>query len=117
MNLANKKILVVGLGTTGLAVTRFLTKAGAAVTVTDIMMMRFDIFQQTQFFHFLNDLITPYKPVGAGKWTGISSLEMGIPLTLIGEAVYARCLSAMKDPDVEGVDQSFGARMPTLRSE
>jgi 6-phosphogluconate dehydrogenase len=37
---------------------------------------------------------------GTGKWTGISSLELGMPLTLIGEAVYARCLSAMKDERV-----------------
>jgi UDP-N-acetylmuramoylalanine--D-glutamate ligase len=35
MNLANKKILVVGLGTTGVAVARFLSRARAAVTVTD----------------------------------------------------------------------------------
>ncbi len=34
---------------------------------------------------------------GTGKWTGISSLELGVPVTLIGEAVYARCLSAMKE--------------------
>jgi 6-phosphogluconate dehydrogenase len=34
---------------------------------------------------------------GTGKWTGISALDLGIPLTLIGEAVFARCLSAMKD--------------------
>ena len=34
---------------------------------------------------------------GTGKWTGISALELGIPLTLIGEAVFARCLSAIKD--------------------
>ena len=33
---------------------------------------------------------------GTGKWTAISSLDEGIPLTLIAEAVYARCLSAMK---------------------
>jgi 6-phosphogluconate dehydrogenase len=33
---------------------------------------------------------------GTGKWTGISSLELGVPLTLITEAVYARCLSALK---------------------
>jgi 6-phosphogluconate dehydrogenase len=37
---------------------------------------------------------------GTGKWTGISSLEMGIPLTLIGEAVYARALSALKEERV-----------------
>ncbi len=34
---------------------------------------------------------------GTGKWTGISALEFGVPLTLIGEAVFARCLSAAKD--------------------
>ncbi len=34
---------------------------------------------------------------GTGKWTGISALEMGIPVTLIGEAVFARCLSALKE--------------------
>ena len=34
---------------------------------------------------------------GTGKWTGIAALEMGIPLTLIGESVFARCLSAQKD--------------------
>jgi 6-phosphogluconate dehydrogenase len=37
---------------------------------------------------------------GTGKWTGISSLELGVPVTLIGEAVFARCLSAMKDERV-----------------
>ena len=37
---------------------------------------------------------------GTGKWTGINALELGIPLTLIGEAVFARCLSAIKDERV-----------------
>jgi 6-phosphogluconate dehydrogenase len=37
---------------------------------------------------------------GTGKWTAISSLDLGVPVTLIGEAVYARCLSAMKDERV-----------------
>jgi 6-phosphogluconate dehydrogenase len=34
---------------------------------------------------------------GTGKWTSVVSLDLGIPLTLISEAVFARCLSAMKD--------------------
>ena len=34
---------------------------------------------------------------GTGKWTGIAALDEGVPLTLIGEAVFARCLSAMKE--------------------
>ncbi|NLL42056.1 MAG: decarboxylating NADP(+)-dependent phosphogluconate dehydrogenase [Firmicutes bacterium] len=37
---------------------------------------------------------------GTGMWTAISSLEEGVPLTLIAEAVYSRCLSAMKDERV-----------------
>ncbi|PPD32833.1 MAG: phosphogluconate dehydrogenase (NADP(+)-dependent, decarboxylating) [Methylomonas sp.] len=37
---------------------------------------------------------------GTGKWTGINALDLGIPLTLIGESVFARCLSAQKDERV-----------------
>ncbi|XP_037978230.2 6-phosphogluconate dehydrogenase, decarboxylating [Plutella xylostella] len=38
---------------------------------------------------------------GTGKWTGIAALEHGVPVTLIGEAVFARCLSALKDERVQ----------------
>ncbi len=38
---------------------------------------------------------------GTGKWTAISAMEQGIPLTLIGEAVFARFLSALKDERLE----------------
>jgi len=38
---------------------------------------------------------------GTGKWTAIAALDCGQPLTLIGEAVFARCLSALKDERVE----------------
>ena len=34
---------------------------------------------------------------GTGKWTAISALDLGMPVTLIGESVFARCLSALKD--------------------
>jgi len=37
---------------------------------------------------------------GTGKWTGVSALDLGVPLTLIGEAVFARCLSAQKEERV-----------------
>ncbi len=50
---------------------------------------------------------------GTGKWTGMSALDMGMPVTLIGEAVFARCLSALKEQRVEvskhfkGPDKAF----------
>ena len=38
---------------------------------------------------------------GTGKWTAVTALDLGIPLTLIGESVFSRCLSAQKDLRVE----------------
>lgn len=38
---------------------------------------------------------------GTGKWTAITALDLGQPLTLIGEAVFARCLSSLKKDRVE----------------
>ena len=38
---------------------------------------------------------------GTGKWTGIDALDRGMPLTLIGEAVFARCLSSLKDERIK----------------
>ena len=37
---------------------------------------------------------------GTGKWTAISALDLGMPVTLIGESVFSRCLSALKDERV-----------------
>ncbi len=38
---------------------------------------------------------------GTGKWTVIDALDMGQPVTLIGESVFSRCLSALKDERVK----------------
>lgn len=45
---------------------------------------------------------------GTGKWTAINSLDMGIPLTLIGEAVNARYLSSLKNERVEASQKLQG---------
>jgi 6-phosphogluconate dehydrogenase len=37
---------------------------------------------------------------GTGKWTAISALDLGMPVTLIGESVFSRCLSALKEQRV-----------------
>jgi 6-phosphogluconate dehydrogenase len=38
---------------------------------------------------------------GTGKWTGVIALDLGVPLTLISEAVFSRCLSSQKEQRVE----------------
>ena len=47
---------------------------------------------------------------GTGKWTGISALELGIPLTMVVEAVLARSLSALKDERVAASGVLSGPR-------
>ena len=57
---------------------------------------------------------------GTGKWTVISALDTGQPVTLIGESVFARCLSALKDERVEAAKVLVGptaAKVTTSREE
>jgi len=52
---------------------------------------------------------------GTGKWTVINSQELGIPITLMAEAVYSRCVSALKDERVKASRKLKGPR-PALTS-
>jgi 6-phosphogluconate dehydrogenase len=49
---------------------------------------------------------------GTGKWTVTGALDEGTPLTLIGEAVFARCLSALKDERIEAAKHLHGPASP-----
>ena len=53
---------------------------------------------------------------GTGKWTGISALDLGVPLTLIGEAVFARVLSSLKDQRVRA-SGILGSRSSDVKNE
>ncbi|HQI43157.1 MAG TPA: decarboxylating NADP(+)-dependent phosphogluconate dehydrogenase, partial [Dysgonamonadaceae bacterium] len=47
---------------------------------------------------------------GTGKWTVDAALDLGIPLTLIGESVFSRCLSAQKDLRVKASKEISGTK-------
>ena len=53
---------------------------------------------------------------GTGKWTSIAALDEGIPLTLISEAVFARCLSALKDERVAAA-KAYGRTIPAFTGD
>ena len=53
---------------------------------------------------------------GTGKWTGISALDEGVPLTLITEAVFARCLSSQKDERVKAA-ALYAAERPAFTGD
>ncbi len=58
-------------------------------------------FKDTDGTPLVDRILDTAGQKGTGKWTSETSLDLGIPLTLISEAVYGRCLSAMKEERVE----------------
>lgn len=58
-------------------------------------------FRDADGQHLLPKIRDSAGQKGTGKWTAISALDYGVPVTLIGEAVFARCLSSLKDERVE----------------
>jgi 6-phosphogluconate dehydrogenase len=69
-------------------------------------------FKDEDGYPLVEKIIDSAGQKGTGKWAAVSALDMGIPLTLIGEAVFARFLSALKD---ERIAASTVLSGPTLR--
>jgi 6-phosphogluconate dehydrogenase len=57
-------------------------------------------FKDTDGLPLVDKILDPAGQKGTGKWTASTALDLGIPLTMIAEAVYARCLSAIKEERV-----------------
>uniref|UniRef100_A0A2K6R8W4 6-phosphogluconate dehydrogenase, decarboxylating n=1 Tax=Rhinopithecus roxellana TaxID=61622 RepID=A0A2K6R8W4_RHIRO len=58
-------------------------------------------FQDADGKHLLPKIRDSAGQKGMGKWTTISALEYSVPVTLIGEAVFARCLSSLKNERIQ----------------
>jgi 6-phosphogluconate dehydrogenase len=57
-------------------------------------------FKDTDGSALVENILDTAGQKGTGKWTGISALDKGVPVTIIGEAVFSRCISALKDERV-----------------
>ena len=66
----------------------------------------------------VNKILDTAGQKGTGKWTVINSLDLGTPITLMAEAVYARCVSAMKDDRVRAARKLKGPKpaIPSARN-
>uniref|UniRef100_A0A2K6LWS3 6-phosphogluconate dehydrogenase, decarboxylating n=1 Tax=Rhinopithecus bieti TaxID=61621 RepID=A0A2K6LWS3_RHIBE len=64
-------------------------------------------FQDADGKHLLPKIRDSAGQKGMGKWTTISALEYSVPVTLIGEAVFARCLSSLKNERIQKVPLHF----------
>ena len=79
-----------------------------------------DIFakKDTDGTPLVNKILDTAGQKGTGKWTVINSLDLGTPITLMAEAVYARCVSALKDDRVRAARKLKGPKpaIPSARN-
>jgi 6-phosphogluconate dehydrogenase len=67
-------------------------------------------FKDTDGQPLVDKILDTAGQKGTGKWTVQSSADLGIPITLIAEAVYARCVSALKDERVKAARKLKGPK-------
>jgi 6-phosphogluconate dehydrogenase len=67
-------------------------------------------FKDTDNSPLVEKILDAAGQKGTGKWMVISSLELGIPITLVAEAVYCRCVSALKEERVAAARKLKGPR-------
>ncbi|MDA3959348.1 MAG: decarboxylating NADP(+)-dependent phosphogluconate dehydrogenase [Planctomycetota bacterium] len=93
------QILREGLGLSNQELHQVFTKWNEEELDSYLIEITRDIFGYTEEdgTHTVDLILDKAGQKGTGKWTGISALDLGMPVTLIGESVFARCLSALKD--------------------
>jgi 6-phosphogluconate dehydrogenase len=67
-------------------------------------------FKDTDGQPLVDKILDTAGQKGTGKWTVMSSMDLAMPITLIGEAVYSRCVSALKDERVAAAKKLKGPR-------
>ncbi|MDA1278119.1 MAG: decarboxylating NADP(+)-dependent phosphogluconate dehydrogenase [Verrucomicrobia bacterium] len=67
-------------------------------------------FKDTDGEPLVDKILDTAGQKGTGKWTVMNSQELGIPITLMAEAVYSRCVSALKDARVAASKKLKGPR-------
>src|SRR5260370_19836701 len=73
-------------------------------------------FKDTDGQPLVDKIVDTAGQKGTGKWTVISSQDLGMPITLIAEAVYARCISALKTERVAAAKKLKGPK-PTIKGD
>jgi len=67
-------------------------------------------FNDTDGSPLVDKILDTAGQKGTGKWTVVNSQDLGIPITLIAEAVYSRCVSALKEERVKAARKLKGPR-------
>src|SRR5580704_10318909 len=110
-------ILKNGLGMTANEIHNVLAEWNTGELDSYLIEISRDIFafKDTDGTPLVDKILDTAGQKGTGKWTVINSQDLGIPITLMAEAVYSRCVSALKDERVKAARKLKGPR-PALSS-
>lgn len=88
-----------GLGLSNKEIGDVFTKWNKGVLDSFLIEITRDImyFNDDDGTPLLEKILDSAGQKGTGKWTAINALDLGMPVTLIAEAVLARCLSSLKE--------------------
>src|SRR5256714_13504807 len=111
------ELLKVGLGMTAEEMHPVLADWNKGELESYLIEITRDIlaFKDTDGQPLVDKILDTAGQKGTGKWTVISSAELGIPITLMAEAAYAPCVSALKDERVVASKKLKGPRPATSR--
>jgi len=82
-----------------------------------LMEITADVLQQTDPVTgapFVDVVLDAAGQKGTGKWTSVNALDMGVPAPTIAEAVFARCVSALKEERVAAAEVLTGPERETV---
>jgi len=99
-----------GLGINNSEIGDVFTKWNTGVLDSFLIEITRDIlkYKDAEGVATLDVILDAAGQKGTGKWTAISALDLGMPVTLIGEAVFARCLSSIKSERVRASKKLTG---------
>src|SRR6266436_367666 len=111
-------LLKTGLGLTADQMQRVFAEWNKGELNSYLIEITRDIlaFKDTDGQPLVDKILDSAGQKGTGKWTVISSQELGIPITLIAEAVYARSISALKEERVAAAKKLKGPK-PVIKGD
>lgn len=112
-------ILKRGLGLTEAEIAVIFRKWNVGVLDSYLIQITCEIleFNDDDGVPLVTKILDSASQKGTGKWTAINALDLGMPVTLIGEAVFARCLSSIKAERVRASKLLTGPEIPVFKGD
>ncbi|KZO99707.1 6-phosphogluconate dehydrogenase [Calocera viscosa TUFC12733] len=112
-------ILKRGLGIDESEIADIFEKWNKGVLDSFLIEITYNIlrYKDTDGIPMVRKILDAAGQKGTGKWTAIEALDAGSPVTLIGEAVFARCLSALKSERIRASKSISGPQRETFKGD